>query len=84
MTKGIKYTRDLKGIYKNSQRKQTIFFYYVSPLNFLFPPLQFYYFPSSFLNSLLHNINIFFQFFIPSSTILLFSFLILKFRPPQF
>ena len=39
-----------------------------------FPPPQFYYFRSSFLNSLLHNFNISPQFFfIPSATILIFS-----------
>ena len=72
----------MKGIYKNSQRKQTIFFYYVSLLNFLFPPLQFYYFPFSFLNSVLHNFNIFPQFFILSYTILIFSLTFIIFPPP--
>ena len=41
---------------------------------FLFPPPQFYYFRSSFLNSLLHNFIIFTPHsWIPSSTILIFS-----------
>ena len=65
---------DLKGIYKNSLWKQAIFFYYVSLLNFLFlphswiPPSTILIFPSIFY-SLLHNFNIFPQFYyFPSSS----------------
>ena len=52
---------------------------------FLFPPPQFYYFGSSFLNSFLDSFNIFPQFFvIPSTTILIFSLNHIIFPPQRY
>ena len=63
-TKRVKYTVIWKKSIKIVKESKLSIFYHVSLLIFfLFPPPQFYYFRSSFLNSLLHNFNIFPQFF---------------------
>ena len=81
-TKRVKYTAIWKKTIKIVKESKLSFFTPFPSSIFLFPPPQFYYFRSSFVNSLLHNCNIFSLFFIPSTTILIFSLNFIIF-PPQ-
>ena len=90
-TKRVKYTAIWKTTIKIVKESKLSFFTPFPSSFFLFPPPQFYYFRSSFVNkSLLDNCNIL-LFFILSTTILIFSFnfiiflsSMLLFPPPQF
>ena len=56
-TKRVKYTAIWKKSIKIDRESRLSFLRSFPPHLFLFPPLQFYYFRSSFLNSLLHKIK---------------------------
>ena len=58
-TKRVKYTAIWKKTIKIVKESKLSFFTPFPSSIFLFPPPQFYYFRSSFVNSLLHNCNIF-------------------------
>ena len=62
-TKRVKYTAIWKTTIKIVKESKLSFFTPFPSSIFLFPPPQFYYFRSSFVNSLLHNCNIFPLFF---------------------
>ena len=62
-TKRVKYTAIWKKTIKIVKESKLSFFTPFPSAIFLFPPPQFYYFRSSFVNPLLHNCNIFPLFF---------------------
>ena len=74
-TKRVKYTAICKKTIKIVKESRLSFFT-LFPSSILFPPPQFYYFRSSFMDFLHHNFNIFPQFYYFPSSIL--------FPPPQF